>query len=29
MDYGIQLYSIRDLAKENFEEAVSTAAKIG
>ena len=29
MDYGIQLYSIRDLAKESFEEAVSTAAKIG
>ena len=29
MDYGIQLYSIRDLAKESFEEAVRTAAKIG
>ena len=29
MDYGIQLYSIRDLAKENFEEAVRTAARIG
>ena len=29
MDYGIQLYSIRDLAKANFEEAISTAAKIG
>ena len=29
MDYGIQLYSIRDLAKENFEEAVAAAARIG
>lgn len=29
MDYGIQLYSIRDLAKENFEEAVASAARIG
>ena len=29
MDYGIQLYSIRDLAKESLEEAVSTAARIG
>ncbi len=29
MDYGIQLYSIRDLAKTNFEEAVRTAARIG
>ena len=29
MDYGIQLYSIRDLAKENFEEAVAAASRIG
>ncbi len=29
MDYGIQLFSIRDLAKENFEEAVRAAARIG
>ena len=29
MDYGIQLYSIRDLAKENFEKAIKTAAEIG
>ena len=29
MEYGIQLYSIRDLAKENFEEAVEAVAKMG
>lgn len=29
MDYGIQLYSIRDLAKASFEEAVAAASRIG
>ena len=29
MDYGIQLYSIRDLARDNFEEAIATAARLG
>ncbi len=29
MGYGIQLYGLRDLAKENFEEAVRAAARIG
>ena len=29
MDYGIQLYSIRNLAKENFEEAIAAASRIG
>lgn len=29
MDYGIQLYSVRDLAKENFEEAVAQMAALG
>ncbi len=29
MGYGVQLYGLRDLAKENFEEAVRAAARIG
>lgn len=29
MDCGIQLYSVRDLAKENFEQAVAKMAELG
>lgn len=29
MDYGIQLYSVRDLAKESFEQAVAKMAALG
>lgn len=29
MDYGIQLYSVRDLAEKNLEEAVSRVAALG
>ena len=29
MEYGIQLYSVRDLAKENFELAVAKMAALG
>lgn len=29
MEYGIQLYSVRDLAKQNFEEALRTVASLG
>lgn len=29
MDYGIQLYSVRDLAKESLEDAIRTAARLG
>lgn len=29
MEYGIQLYSVRDLAKENFEQAVAKMAELG
>lgn len=29
MDYGIQLYSVRDLAKESLEKAIDTVARIG
>ncbi len=29
MDYGLQLYSIRDIAEKNLEEAVFSAARLG
>ena len=29
MKYGIQLYSMRDLAEKDFEAAVAKAAEIG
>ena len=29
MEYGIQLYSVRDLSKESLEEALRQVAEIG
>ena len=29
MDYGIQLYSVRDRAEENFEKTLETLAQMG
>ena len=29
MQYGLQLYSVRDLAKENFEQALKQVAEMG
>ena len=28
-DYGIQLYSLRDISKDNFELTLKTASEIG
>ena len=29
MNYGLQLYSVRDLTKESLEEAIEKVAKFG
>lgn len=29
MEYGIQMYSVRDVAQEDFQKALQTVAELG